>query len=97
MCSTHASAPAAVRGAADRCHAPAYLISPDEVEVYRRAGYQTTYGLGTRPALLIVDVEYNFTGLRGQEHLDSIALYRNSCGPTARDWRRTSSSGASIP
>ena len=44
MCSTHASAPAAVRGAADRCHAPADLISPDEVEVYRRAG-------GTRPPM----------------------------------------------
>jgi maleamate amidohydrolase len=59
------------------------LISPDEVEVYRRAGYQTTYGLGTRPALLVVDVEYNFTGLPGQEHLQSIAMYRNSCGPMA--------------
>jgi nicotinamidase-related amidase len=59
------------------------LISPDEIEVYRRAGYQTTYGLGTRPALLIVDVEYNFTGLAGQEHLASIAMYRNSCGPMA--------------
>jgi hypothetical protein len=52
MCSTHASALAAVRGAADQCRAPwTDLISPDELEVYRRAGYQTTYGLGTRPAL----------------------------------------------
>jgi maleamate amidohydrolase len=59
------------------------LISPVEIEVYRRAGYQTTYGLGTRPALLIVDVEYNFTGLPGQEHLQSISMYRNSCGPMA--------------
>lgn len=59
------------------------LISPGEIEVYRRAGYQTTYGLGTRPALLVVDVEYNFTGLPGQEHLASIAVYRNSCGPMA--------------
>ncbi|MCA1648275.1 MAG: isochorismatase family protein [Chloroflexi bacterium] len=59
------------------------LISPDEIEVYRRAGYQRTYGLGTRPALLVVDVEYNFTGLPGLEHLESIATYRNSCGPMA--------------
>jgi len=59
------------------------LISPDEIEVYRRAGYQTTHELGTRPALLVVDVEYNFTGLPGQEHLQSIALFRNSCGPMA--------------
>ena len=59
------------------------LISPHEIEVYRRAGYQKTHGLGTRPALLVVDVEYNFTGLPGQEHLESIAMYRNSCGPMA--------------
>ncbi|MCC6175729.1 MAG: isochorismatase family protein [Chloroflexi bacterium] len=59
------------------------LFPADEIEVYRRAGYQRAYGLGTRPALLIVDVEYNFTGLRGQEHLESIAMYRNSCGPMA--------------
>jgi maleamate amidohydrolase len=59
------------------------LITPREIEIYKRAGYQTTYGLGTRPALLIVDVEYNFTGLHGQEHLASIAMYHNSCGPMA--------------
>jgi nicotinamidase-related amidase len=59
------------------------LVEPDEIEVYRRAGYQRKYGLGSRPALLIVDVEYNFTGLRGQEHLASIAMYRNSCGSMA--------------
>jgi maleamate amidohydrolase len=61
----------------------AALIPPQEIEVYRRAGYQKRFGLGARPALLVVDVEYNFTGLAGQEHLESIALYRNSCGPMA--------------
>ncbi len=59
------------------------LVPPSEIEVYRRAGYQQAFGLGTRPALLVVDVEYNFTGLAGQEHLPSIAMYRNSCGPMA--------------
>ena len=38
------------------------LISEAELEVYRRAGYQKQFGLGQRPALLIIDVEYNFTG-----------------------------------
>lgn len=61
------------------------LIPPDEIEVYRRAGYQRRYGLGRRPALLVVDVEYNFTGLQGEPLLRSIARYRNSCGPMA--WR----------
>lgn len=58
-------------------------MPPDEIEVYRQAGYQRRYGLGQRPALLIVDVEYNFTGLPGEELLESIARYRNSCGPMA--------------
>lgn len=59
------------------------LIPPDEIEVYRRAGYQRRYGLGRKPALLVVDVEYNFTGLRREPLLESIARYRNSCGPMA--------------
>ncbi|MDE3111707.1 MAG: isochorismatase family protein [Chloroflexota bacterium] len=61
------------------------LIPADEIEVYRRAGYQKRYGLGRRPALLVVDVEYNFAGLAGEDLLSSIARYRNSCGPMAWD------------
>lgn len=61
------------------------LICPDELEVYRRAGYQRRFGLGTRPALLIVDVEYNFTGDVREPILDSIAKYANSCGEMAWD------------
>jgi nicotinamidase-related amidase len=59
------------------------LISEAELEVYRRAGYQKTFGLGERPALLIIDVEYNFTGDVDEPILDSIAKYANSCGPMA--------------
>ncbi len=60
-----------------------HLVPADEIEVYRRAGYQKAFGLGLRPALLVVDVEYNFTGLPERELLQSIAIYRNSCGPMA--------------
>lgn len=56
------------------------LIPPEEREVYRRAGYGRPRGFGRRPALLIVDVEYNFTGHRPEPILDSIARYPNSCG-----------------
>ncbi len=68
---------------ANRTRAWNDLIPPDEIEVYARAGYQRRYGLGTRPALLVVDVEYNFTGVPGEELLESIGRYRNSCGPMA--------------
>src|SRR5581483_5312414 len=61
------------------------LIAPDELEVYRRAGYQQRFGLGTRPALLVIDVEYNFTGDVREPILDSIAKYANSCGEMAWD------------
>jgi maleamate amidohydrolase len=61
------------------------LIAPDELEVYRRAGYQRRFGLGTRPALLVIDVEYNFTGDVREPILDSIAKYANSCGEMAWD------------
>ncbi|HEX5498184.1 MAG TPA: isochorismatase family protein [Thermomicrobiales bacterium] len=59
------------------------LISPGELEVYRRAGYQKRFGLGERPALLIIDVEYNFTGDGNEPILDSIAKYSDSCGEMA--------------
>jgi hypothetical protein len=49
----------------------------------RRPGYQETFGLGERPALLIIDVEYNFTGDVDEPILDSIAKYANSCGSMA--------------
>jgi maleamate amidohydrolase len=68
-------------------HMPAWsgLIRPAELEVYRRAGYQQRFGLGKRPALLIVDVEYNFTGDAREPILDSIAKYSDSCGEMAWD------------
>ncbi len=59
------------------------LIGQDELEVYRRAGYFGPGGFGRRPALLVVDVEYNFTGDRPEPILDSIAKFRNSCGEYA--------------
>jgi maleamate amidohydrolase len=59
------------------------LIGEEELEVYRRAGYQQRFGLGERPALLIIDVEYNFTGDVPEPILDSIAKYSNSCGEMA--------------
>jgi nicotinamidase-related amidase len=60
-------------------------LTDQERRVYERAGYHRVFGLGTSPALLIVDVEYNFTGLPGERVLDSIATYPDSCGEAA--WR----------
>jgi len=61
------------------------LIGADELEVYRRAGYGRLAREGRRPAVLVVDMEYNFTGDRPEPILASIAKFRNSCGEAA--WR----------
>jgi maleamate amidohydrolase len=60
-------------------------LTEQERLVYERAGYHRAFGLGTRPALLIIDVEYNFTGLPETPILDSIATFPDSCGEAA--WR----------
>lgn len=54
-------------------------VFPDEeVERYRSAGYGRTAAPGARPALLIVDVTYAFTGLP-----DGTGDYPLACGPAA--------------
>jgi nicotinamidase-related amidase len=52
-------------------------------EVYRGAGYGARAGGGQRPALIVVDVTYEFTGLKPEPILDSIKQYPNSCGEVA--------------
>jgi nicotinamidase-related amidase len=56
------------------------LIPADEMAVYRAAGYGQRGEWGSRPALLVVDVNYNFVGDRPEPILDSITRFRNSCG-----------------
>jgi nicotinamidase-related amidase len=62
-----------------------HTLTKEERTVYERAGYHRVFGLGASPALLIVDVEYNFTGDVNEPILDSIAKYPDSCGEAA--WR----------
>jgi maleamate amidohydrolase len=48
--------------------------------VFAAAGYGKRQGFGRRPAVLVVDVNYNFVGDVPEPILDSIKKYRNSCG-----------------
>ena len=59
------------------------LVRAVEQEVYLRAGYGKPFGFGTHPALLVVDVEYNFTGERPAPILDAVREYSDSCGEFA--------------
>lgn len=67
------------------CAAVWAALTDDERAVYERAGYHRTFGLGSSPALLVVDVEYNFTGLPGDSAVESVEAFPDSCGPAA--WR----------
>ena len=48
-----------------------------------RAGYGRRGGAGRRPALLVVDVTYEFCGEPGQRLDDAVRECRNACGPAA--------------
>lgn len=56
------------------------VLSERDREVYRNAGYGQRSGGGQRPALLVVDVTYDFVGDRPEPILDSIQKFPNSCG-----------------
>ena len=59
------------------------LYGPDEHAVWQAGGYGARAGLGERPGLLIIDPVRAFTGYPGEDHLGSIARFRQSCGPYA--------------
>ena len=56
------------------------FVTEQDKAVFEAAGYGQKGPLGTRPALLIVDVNYNFVGDRPEPILESIKRFRNSCG-----------------
>jgi maleamate amidohydrolase len=64
-----------------------FLTARDR-EVFAASGYAAPVGFGERPALMIVDVSYNFCGERPEPLLQSIKKWRNSCGEDA--WRAIS-------
>src|SRR5579875_771281 len=51
--------------------------------VFAEAGYGKTGGFGQRPAVIVVDVTYDFCGDRPEPILESIKKFRNSCGEAA--------------
>lgn len=61
-----------------------YLTQRDR-KVYAAAGYGRRVGFGTRPALFVIDVQYNFCGDERQPILDAVKKYRTACGEEAWD------------
>lgn len=59
------------------------FLTEEDQAVFEASGWGASLGIGRRPVLLVVDVTYAFTGDRDEPLLDSIAKWRNSCGPNA--------------
>ena len=53
--------------------------------VFAASGYGSYSGFGKKPALLVVDVSYGFTGDRPEPILELIKRWPNSCG--AESWK----------
>jgi nicotinamidase-related amidase len=59
------------------------IISAEEQRAYNAAGFGRTTGLGRRPALLIIDVQYRTTGTEPKPFWEAIKEYPTSCGEVA--------------
>ena len=62
-----------------------HLISDDEKKAYRAAGFGRPTGIGQRPALLIIDVQYRTTGTERRPFWESIKEFPTACGEPAWD------------
>ncbi len=61
------------------------FLTERDKDVFRASGYGAHAGYGRKPALLIIDVNYNFCGDKREPILESIKRWRNSCGEDAWD------------
>jgi nicotinamidase-related amidase len=56
------------------------VISDEEQRAYRAAGFGHPSGIGERPALLIIDVQYRTVGTTPKPFWESIKEFPTSCG-----------------
>jgi nicotinamidase-related amidase len=61
------------------------LLSDKDRAVFEASGYGQRLGFGRNPAILVIDVNYNFIGDRPEPILDSIKRYPYSCGQAGWD------------
>src|SRR3954470_23375360 len=59
------------------------FLTERDKQVFAAGGFGSRQGFGKRPAILVIDVNYNFCGDRPEPILESIKRWRNSCGEEA--------------
>ncbi|MBC7781158.1 MAG: isochorismatase family protein [Proteobacteria bacterium] len=61
------------------------FLTERDKQVFESSGYGARQGFGKRPAIIVIDVNYNFCGDTPEPILESIKRWRNSCGAEAWD------------
>lgn len=59
------------------------FLTDRDREIMKGTGYGVRAGFGERPVLLVIDVSYGFTGLKGQPFEEAQSIWPNACGDTA--------------
>ena len=57
-----------------------HVVSEEEQRAYRAAGFGNPSGMGSRPALLVIDVQYRTVGTEPKPFWESIKEFPTSCG-----------------
>ncbi len=61
------------------------IIGEDELRAYEAAGFGAPTGLGTRPALLIIDVQYRTVGTEPKPFFEAVKEFPTACGQVGWD------------
>ena len=61
------------------------VVPAEESEAYRAAGFGKPTGLGSRPVLLIIDVQYRTVGTRPAPFWDAVKEFPTACGQVGWD------------
>ena len=61
------------------------VIGKDEINRYAKAGFGGEGGIGQRPALLVIDVQYRTVGTKPMPYCEAIEEYPMSCGDVGWD------------
>lgn len=61
------------------------IISEEEQRAYNAAGFGRRSGIGSRPALLIIDVQYRTVGTKRLPFWEAVKEFPTSCGEVAWD------------
>ena len=61
------------------------VVTEEEKEIYRAAGFGKPSGLGNRPALLIIDVQYRTVGTKPAPFREAVKEFPTACGQVGWD------------